>query len=88
MKRITIFSFLIAGFLVTSTLVTVAAVVSDGPPAGKLVRGQAYSPEHLLVKFRSGAKAAQIQSILADQGAVSVQSFRRPAKLSAGPIDQ
>ena len=88
MKRIALFSFLAAGFLFASTQVAVAAVVTDGPPAGKLVRGQTYSPEHLLVKFRSGAKAAQIQSILADQGAISVKSFRRSARLPAGPIDQ
>lgn len=88
MKRIAYFLFLAASFLITSAQVTVAAVVSDGSPAGQLVRGETYSPEHLLVKFRSGVNTSQIESILTDQGAVSVQNFRRSARLRAGPIDQ
>ena len=86
MKRI--FGVLFAAvFLFTSTSV-MAAVVAEGPPAGKVVRGQTYSSDKLLVKFRSGASSSQIQSALNANGALSAQSFRHSAKIAAGPIAQ
>lgn len=88
MNRISGFLFLAVIFLFASTRVSIGAVVPDGPPPGKVVRGQAYSPDKLLVKFRSGASTAQIQSVLNAQGALSVRGFRHTARVPAGPIDQ
>ena len=86
MKRISGVLFA-AVFLFTSTCVS-AAVVPDGPPPGTLVRDKTYSPDKLLVKFRSGASAAQIQAALNTHGALSAQSFRHSARIASGPIDQ
>lgn len=88
MQRISGVLLLAAVFLFASTQVSIAAVVPDGPPPGRIVRGQTYSPDKLLVKFRNGASAAQIQSVVNAQGALSVQGFRHTARVTAGTIDQ
>ncbi len=83
-----VFSAWIILFTLAGVPTASAVMPGDGRPAPQLVRGQNYSTSELLVKFRSAASSAQIQSLGTDIGAADVQSFRRSARLRQGPIDQ